>query len=39
MIEIKNCKGNEQDNIWRIGVNNKILTNYQIIIIIKKVWI
>ena len=23
MIEIKNCKGNEQDNIWRIGVNNK----------------
>ncbi len=23
MIEIKNCKGKEQDNIWRIGVNNK----------------
>lgn len=23
MIEIKNCKGKEQDNIWEIGVNNK----------------
>lgn len=23
MIEIKNCKGKEQGNIWRIGVNNK----------------
>ena len=25
MIEIKNCKDNERDNIWRIGVNNKYI--------------
>lgn len=24
-IEIKNCKDNERDNIWRIGVNNKYI--------------
>ena len=31
MIEIKNCKGNEQDNIWRIGVNNKNIKFFQVI--------
>lgn len=25
MIEVKNCKGNESDNKWRLGINNSRL--------------
>ena len=27
MIEVKNCKGNESDNKWRLGINNSTRSN------------